>query len=238
MENLEQQTQIINLGKIIVQQLSIDNSTDTLSRWMAHYIAEKITLAETMLVGEEKENAEKECFETILKLWEHRWLLPAGKRPLEDFESIYKVLERINPEKEDLFFYKFYNQDTSENNDENLEPREMSECVDTVLKIDKAARIWLNYILGQAALKLKNENTDIVLKNAVKLSDNNDIQIIQLIFDNNPTLDPDKFQEDSFKKKHKLETLKKRVYELEKYSAINKLILDSYKKELLNVDIL
>lgn len=106
MENLKRQKQIINLGKLLVKELGIENSVDTLSRWMAHYVADKIVFIENLTDGKEKDNAQKECFEIILRLWKNRWELPAGKRPLEDFEPILKVLEKINPEKEDLFFYR------------------------------------------------------------------------------------------------------------------------------------
>ncbi len=88
MDDLEQQKQILNLGKVLVNELQLEPGTDTLSKWMAHYVAEKITLAEKMPQGQERIETEKECFETILKLWKHRWSLPSGKWPLETFEPI------------------------------------------------------------------------------------------------------------------------------------------------------
>ena len=68
MEHLEQQKKAINLGKLLVNELGLESSNDTLSRWMAHYISEKMLLAEKLPEGEEKNKAEKDCFETILKL--------------------------------------------------------------------------------------------------------------------------------------------------------------------------
>ena len=84
MEDSGLQTKVINLGKLLVKELGLETSNDTLSRWMAHYIAEKIAKSESLPLGKEKDDAEKDCLETILKVWERRWLLPSGKRPLED----------------------------------------------------------------------------------------------------------------------------------------------------------
>lgn len=60
-------TKIIKLGKKIVDELLLSEGVDTLSKWMAHYIAELIEKAKNA-EAEEKEKYEKECFETILKL--------------------------------------------------------------------------------------------------------------------------------------------------------------------------
>ncbi len=103
MENSELQEQIINLGKLFVQELKLDPGVDTFSKWMAHYIAEKMKVAEQALSDEDKKEAEKECFETILALWKHRWSLPSRKRPSEEFEPILKTLERLNPDAKEIF---------------------------------------------------------------------------------------------------------------------------------------
>ena len=42
MEQSEQQKAILELGKLFVKELDLEKSVDTLSRWMAHYVAEKI----------------------------------------------------------------------------------------------------------------------------------------------------------------------------------------------------
>ncbi len=104
MENLELQKQIISLGKLLVKELGSEENVDTLSRWIAHYLAEKILEAEALLIVQEKKDVERECFEIILKLWEQRWVLPSGKRPFEEFEPLLEVLEKINPEALHVFF--------------------------------------------------------------------------------------------------------------------------------------
>ena len=44
-----------------MKELKLEPGVDTFSRWMSHYLAEKISVAEQS-EGGEKEAAEKECF--------------------------------------------------------------------------------------------------------------------------------------------------------------------------------
>ena len=41
---------VLDLGRALVEELGLDPGVDTLSRWMAHYIAELIEDAETVKV--------------------------------------------------------------------------------------------------------------------------------------------------------------------------------------------
>lgn len=79
MEDSKAQKKVIDLGKALVKDLELDPGVDTLSKWMAHYLAEKIELTKK-LTGKEKKEAKKECFEITLKLWEHRYSAPPLKR--------------------------------------------------------------------------------------------------------------------------------------------------------------
>src|SRR5206468_12121550 len=83
---------ILKLGKKIVDELGLDQTVDTLGRWMAHYIAEKIGDVEAA-TGEDRAQKMSECRDAILQLWAHRSELPNGKRPFEDFEPIFRALQ-------------------------------------------------------------------------------------------------------------------------------------------------
>lgn len=221
MENLEQQNKIINLGKLLVNELGLTNSTDTLSRWMAHYLAEKITQQESLPNGKERDEIEKICFESILKLWEHRWLLPSGSRPFESFEPILKVLEKINPENGDAFFYK--HQDILSNYKKNdLDFTEVNQCLDMIVQIDKVAKIWVNYILERAISNVKNEKVGAFLENAINETNSDDIDII-MNFMNGKKTNIDNYR---------LETLMKRTEELKKFSQLNEFLISEYTKEI------
>lgn len=221
MENLEQQNKIINLGKLLVNELDLTNSTDTLSRWMAHYLAEKITQQESLPSGEERNEVEKICFESILKLWEHRWLLPPGSRPFESFESILKVLERINPENEDSFFYR-HRDILSSNDENNLDFTEMNQCIEMIVQTDKVAKIWINYILERAVSNVKNEKIETFLENVVNETNDDDVDIIVSLVD----------KEETDLNKYRLEMLMKRAEELKKFSSLNEFLLNEYTREI------
>jgi hypothetical protein len=87
MEQSEQQKAILELGKLLVKELGIQKSVDTLSRWMAHYVAEKIKYSEELPEGAKKKAAEKECFALILDLWKHRWNYKSDRQPLKNFSA-------------------------------------------------------------------------------------------------------------------------------------------------------
>lgn len=236
MENSELQEQIINLGKLFVQELKLDPGSDTFSKWMAHYIAEKMTLAEQAPSGEDKKGAEKECFDTILTLWKHRWSLPSGVRPLEEFEPILKALERLNPEEQEPFFYHSLDHELSGLGKYNSNLKEITDYTNMALQIDKTARIWIAFVLNQAALKAKNDKTESFLNNSINVHDNDDATIIRIVLDSDPAIGFEKYKDDNIRKKYQTEKLKKRIEELEKFSKLNEFLLEKYKKDLATVE--
>lgn len=169
MEDSKTQKKIIDLGKAFVKELELDPGVDTLSRWMAHYLAEKIELTKK-LTGKEKSDAEKECFETILKLWENRWSAPPVKRFLEGFEPLLETLEKLNPDKRTPFFYPAQIQyDLGEEN-KKADSGEAESYLDIALRVDKLARSLIFDLLNQAVsgLELKGERGEYI-KNAIEL---------------------------------------------------------------------
>jgi hypothetical protein len=94
MEQSQQSKEILDLGNKLVAELKMVDSSDTLSRWMAHYVAELITSAENA-EGEMKAALEKECFDTILKLWANRDATPKGIRPLASLKDAMMLLNKI-----------------------------------------------------------------------------------------------------------------------------------------------
>lgn len=106
-------TKIIKLGEKIVEELLLNDGVDTLSKWMAHYIAELIEKAKHT-EGEEKEKYEKECFETILKLWGEIHKTPNFTPPLSRFEKIYVLCEEILSKDKYRYFPEKHEEDTNE----------------------------------------------------------------------------------------------------------------------------
>jgi hypothetical protein len=83
MDTLKPWSTTIALGQRILEELKLDREMDTLGRWLAHYLAEKMEYAASAPEGATGEAARRECVELILRLWErrHAWPLSA---PLKD----------------------------------------------------------------------------------------------------------------------------------------------------------
>ena len=235
MENLELQKKIISLGKLFVKELRLEPGVDTFSRWMAHFIAERIIIAEES-EGDVKQAAEKECFEIILKLWEHRHSLPSGRRPLQSFEPILDTLSKLNPDKAEPYFYNaFQDRNQVELKTDDLDCKSVEDWVSIVTAIDKTARIWIEYAIIQASSNAKNEETKEWIANALNLSDNTDVNIINTLMVENPLCNFEVDKQDDFSKKYDNERLKKRISELKKYSDLNKFLLAKYEDQLENL---
>ncbi len=176
----EMQARAISLGKALVQELDLEHSVDTLSRWMAHYITEQIAIAETT-TGSEKIKAEQQCFDTILKLWERRSSLPNNRYPFKNFEPIFKVLSRLDPDNSQSYYFdntclqKTENGDTSEN-----QANEIQSWINLALSIDSAARVLIDFALRQAACNAEDEKTATWIKKSTGIYDDeyDDLSII------------------------------------------------------------
>jgi hypothetical protein len=232
MEQSEAQERILNLGKLFVKELNLEPGVDTLSRWMAHYLAEKMSIAEQSN-GEEKVAAEKECFDVILKLWQHRHSLPSGRRPFENFEPILEYLSTLNIETEQpLFVYSFDDTRLSHLEIGNLDYQSVKEWLDVAQEIDKTARVWIEYALKQAANYAQNETTKEWIKNAIDLPENADSIIFINLVDASSSFDVDNYDKEEFSKKYEIEKLNTRISQLEKYSQFNETLLKAYETEL------
>lgn len=93
----KRQPEVLGLGKHLVSELGLDNSNDTLGRWMAHHVAELITAAKGAKNKAQRAVAEERAVETILKLWEHRTTLPGHAYPLAQFREILDLLSKLTP---------------------------------------------------------------------------------------------------------------------------------------------
>ncbi len=94
---------VISLGKKIVDEQNLDKTSDTLGRWMVHYIAELIEAAEAD--QDTKSENKTKCFEAILEFWRHRHSWPDGSKPFEQFDSILQTIKSICPENDNPFYF-------------------------------------------------------------------------------------------------------------------------------------
>lgn len=109
----QQPEAILALGKKIVEELDLADSVDTLGRWMAHYVAELIQQAEQTTDQEQRTATQKVCFETILKLWDHRATALRDIQPLAGLKSAIALLKAANGRDEDNLYWRHDTRNTT-----------------------------------------------------------------------------------------------------------------------------
>lgn len=222
MEASETQKRAIRLAKILIKELGEQSEGDTLSRWMAHYIAEQITLAKREN-GAAKAQTEQHVFAAIIKLWQHRSFLPRGARPFADFDSIFKTLEQLDPETSSPFYFADF--EPEERNSKNSP--QIEDWLKRIRDIDMGARISLEYALHQAALYAADEKTQEWLENALGPFDRGDIPIIIKVVYEKSAEDPSELEV-----KVRREKLEGRIKQLDQALAIGNVIRDALVAEL------
>lgn len=135
---------ILKLGKRIVDELGLDQTVDTLGRWMAHYIADLILKAEAAQ-GDDRLEKLSCCANAILDLWNHRNVLPNGKRPFENFDPILRALESLDDDAPRYF------RSVRAAVEEDELPTETKKWLDIAEGIDSSARILIQYCLTRSA---------------------------------------------------------------------------------------
>ena len=230
MDNLEIRTRIINLGKALVKELKLDPGVDTFSRWMAHYVAEQMTLAENA-TGDEKIAAEKRCFETILKLWQHRSSLPNGHRPLENFDPIFNALNRLDPDNPRPYYFSSSDNHSSETGDVNNLSDEIQQWVDIARGIDRGSRLLIEFVFHQAALLAVDEKMVNWLTNAVDIPPDEDISIIVHLTHTYEDVEEEASKKEENTQKEKLQS---RIKQLDAFIAFSQELRSSFN-ELMNM---
>lgn len=146
MENSEPANSVLALGRKLVEELGLEQSVDTLGRWMAHYIADLVTKAEKAS-GDEKKVAERECSAAILALWRHRSELPDGRRPFQALEPVMRAIESLDPENSTPRYFRAARPPM----DEAAETSEQRRWLALADELDYSAKVLIGYCLAEAA---------------------------------------------------------------------------------------
>lgn len=133
---------MLQFGEKIVKELKQAGRTDTLSKWMAHYLCDLIMEAKNCdaLLRHEKE---KDCFETILKLWSHREDIP-WRKPFQSFEQIIAFFEHLTSQE------NYVRSRRSEFSEED-------EWLKASLAVSDAARHLIRWTVANASLQAKEK---------------------------------------------------------------------------------
>ena len=194
------------------------SSTDTLGRWMAHFVAELMHAAENG-PSDKREAARSSSFDAILKLWTHRAGLPDGKRPFEDLEPIMRALKSLDPENGTPRYYPTIRGTI----DESDEGRETQSLVELVCEIDTAARVLIGEILSDAARSAIDRSKAWVELAEDAGADSGVVSVVIEAVSAEPSAEPS-----ACKKKH--DRLQDRIDRLERFVDMVDLVAEDLRK--------
>ncbi|KHS82122.1 hypothetical protein RC81_00545 [Pectobacterium brasiliense] len=137
----------MQLGKKLVEELELNNSVDTLGRWMAHHIAELIydaenTKNETMRIAKQLE-----IRDSVWAFWAKRYELSFGNKPFKELEPILRALESLDPENQQPRYF-FPNLGLTNREKESTETQKWLKVAEY---IDSSSKILIDYCLSLAA---------------------------------------------------------------------------------------
>jgi len=155
MEQSKQFNDVLALGRKLVCELKLEQSGDTLARWMAHHLAELI-IATEQAKGDELPEFENRCREAILGLWEHLDVLPDDIRPLKNLEPLMATIKALDP-KERAYFYQTQAQEAADNSEL---PGDAKEWLKLSRELDYSARLLIKMCLENAAKSSADENQE------------------------------------------------------------------------------
>jgi hypothetical protein len=179
MADSETRKRAISLGKKLVLELGPEHETDTLTRWMVHYVSEQIIAAESA-TGAKKAATEERCFNTVLALWAHRNKLPNGFRPFEGFEPILRALASLDPDQPRPVYFSALR---ASRKGEEQEPDDVERLIEMVLSVDRAARVLIELCLKSAAEKASTESTKAFLSESPPKERGGDIEAMTLLLE-------------------------------------------------------
>ncbi len=229
MDNSETRARIFNLGKALVAELEAEDRADTLSKWIAHYIADKLVAVE-QATGAEKAQIEESCFQSILNLWDHRASLPNGSRPFQNFEPIFRTLERLNPENPKPFYFP----GQEKLNKELESEEEIQKLLNVALAIDDAAKVLIDLILKEAIIIAKDEKTISWLENATDGTDCNEILIIRYAVTDD-SQDDYNADANQGQKNEEAKRIKSKIEKLDAFSKISDVVRNQLEENMKNL---
>lgn len=155
-------TAVLELGKLLAAELE---QTDTLGRWIAHYLAERMTSLEQK-TGSERGIAEAEVADLILHLWSLRRQLPGGRLPLAEVDEVEAAIARLTPGRRPWAYFGAFAADTEPSTEET----ETNTTLKAALLIDRLAGDLVHGLIGRAAA-LAEEDGAAWTKHAEKIGD-------------------------------------------------------------------
>jgi hypothetical protein len=134
---------VLELGRLLASELE---HTDTLGRWIAHYLAERMTGLQQKTESE-RAITETEVVDLILRLWALRRQLPVGRLPLAEVDEVEAVIARLAPGRRSWAHFGAFAAGT----EPSTEATEASTILKAALLVDQLAGDLVHGLIGRAA---------------------------------------------------------------------------------------
>jgi hypothetical protein len=171
---------VLALGQKLVSEFGGASQADTLSQWMAHHLAEKLTALKAA-TGPRKQQLEQGCRDSVLQIWKHRASFPYDHRPFKNFDAVFRALESLDPAKERNRYVRFNIPDQTP---PESQPDLVQAWLDAAISIDRGARAVIRAYLDSAVAEAtKGKDGWIKAVRALVHNDEADVQIIFKIID-------------------------------------------------------
>lgn len=153
---------MLELGKLLAAELE---QTDTLGRWIAHYLAERMTSL-NQTTGPERSIAEAEVADLVLRLWSLRRELPGNRLPLAKVDEVEAAIARLIPGRRPWAYFGAFAADI----EPSAEETETSITLKAALLIDRLAGDLVHGLIA-CAVALAEEADAAWIKHAEKVGD-------------------------------------------------------------------
>lgn len=164
-------TDLCSFGRKLIDALQLE-PTDTLGRWMAHFLAERLVDAERA-TGPEKECLEREVFDLVLQLWKHRGGWPGRRRPFQETDDLADRLRTFIDRTRPWYF----GPDTV---DSNHSP---GDWIDKARALDRTARDLIGWCITHAVAETSQADAAWVDDSVARqLDDGGNVRLAKVLF--------------------------------------------------------
>ncbi|WP_425928704.1 AVAST type 3 anti-phage proein Avs3b [Pseudomonas sp. NyZ201] len=195
------------LGEKLVTELKLNDSTDTLARWMAHYVAELMLRAEHAPLPN-REETERACASAILDLWAQTRSCPTKSTAFESIDRVIECMDSLHPEAGPHYRNKLWRALEARTSDDSTE---IDSLLKSALWVDAAARNLIHHLLAHASHVAGRDNAEW-LELAQNLDEDDPVTGLRIRIVRAG-------QEEMETKNHRIEQLEKRIEQLEHFSV-------------------
>ena len=203
------------LCKTLIEEYGLESSTNTLERWMLHYLAELFDKEKECDNADEIKTIQLEIKEIILEFWRLRYRLADEDSLFKKNQALIDTLKKISPQSVipiSSFFNPYDSKDALEVSEAGWQEK--------LLAIDKSSKVVMSYCVLKYLNDIADKNNEIV-----KI-----IESIEAF--NSPESFLSKFYVDETAETDKIENIEERIENITIFVDTAHSVLEEYRSEL------